>query len=219
MTWPLNAGPVAAGPASNFSMNSKWIARNETVVRLYREYFGYALPSHKQYWTLAGKQVSSRCRLKPESELRQMLSTRLISEGQFHGVDLDPAFIRSNQRGAPKAHWYPGYFYDVLVAQYYAGVLNPGLVFFDSMRMPRAGSEELSSLLAFLSKFNSLILVANFVLHRRFRQRSSEEELFANLVLHPQFIFALGQGWKLDKRAYRYYGSGALMSTVSFVKQ
>jgi hypothetical protein len=137
---------------------------------------------------------------------------------QFYAYDLKADCISADKRVAPTGNWLNEDMYSGMVRRHAKGKLNPGIVFFDSMKMPRRGAPEMAKIMAWLSKFENLALVANFILHRRFHTPVKPDTIFSELSQSDQYVYALERGWKTDGRAYEYQGNHASMATIVYVK-
>jgi len=192
------------------------------VIDAYRRYTGLrAIPDHRHYVTLAGLQAfdNDHDELSTHSEYAQVTSAGLVPlpKRQYIGFDTNADFIAINRRVAPQATWLCEDIYDGLVRLCADGKVNPSIVFYDSMRLPHIGAIEASKLLVFLSKFQSVLFVANFIIHRQFMPAPlSNEEVFCAFTRLPSYALAIRRGWTTDRRVYRYKGSHASMATVVF---
>jgi hypothetical protein len=197
-------------------------ARAETLYRPYRERFGWPLAPDRQYITLPAVCANSTGILAT-SELGQTLSTGFATQDQFHGVDTDAGVVDSNRLFAPQAHWHCADLYEFILLTKREGWLNPGLVNYDSLLMPKKGVRYAADLLLALAAFKNIMLTCNFVLHSRTRVTTVSQTLKMLYAL-PQFAKALQAGWKFhrDAQSYEYLGTGVngtAMCSLVFYKR
>lgn len=110
-------------------------AREECLIRFFREQTGsISIPPSKQFWSLCNKQSKRK-----NSEINQLISSGLITIGQYYGVDRDVRNIRNNKKNHPEANWFYGEWDSIIRKQ--QKIFNPAIVFLDSTSM--AGTDSL----------------------------------------------------------------------------
>lgn len=183
-------------------------ARSETLYRPYRQRFGWPMAKAKQYITLSAL-CTDAAGILASSELGQALALGFIVPSQFHGVDTDRQTIACNRLSAPEANWHNDDLYEFIVRARKGGWLNPGLVNYDSLLMPKKGVSYAADLMVALSPFSEVIFTCNFILHSRTCVTTARK---AVQMLHalPNFSKAVSAGWRPHKgsQAYRYNGTG-----------
>ena len=133
------------------------LAAREKNASIYRRLTGrYAIPSDRQYWTLAHYQSKSST-----SEISQMVSLGLIDKKQFHGVDRDSTIIKQNRVWHPEAHWYAGEWTEIIQRLDF----KPALIYLDT------------------TSFADRRAAVREVVTTMLRCRQPETVLFANLML------------------------------------
>lgn len=183
-------------------------ARVETLFKSYHERFGWPLAAGKQYITLPSV-CADESGILDTSELGQALALKFIDPSQFHGVDLDAEVVAVNKRCAPKCAWHNEDFYEFVVRAKREGWLNPGLVNYDSLVMPKKGVRYAADLLVALADFNGLLFTCNFILHSRTCVTTASAAVKALYEL-PQFSKAISAGWRIHRstQVYTYTGTG-----------
>ena len=206
-----------------YASNKKKTARVETIINPYREIFGYSLPEDKQYWTMCATHYNENNSLLEGSELHQLLESGLISEKQFHGVDIESDIIEKNRQAIPTAKWFCQNFHRKMVQARNNGEFNPGIVNCDHIVMPKRGTIILAQLLSFLSHFDNVMLIGNLVLKAR-THYSSINEMLDLLCQQPNFQKAWNtREWNIyNNEAYQYNGAGkntTVMGSIVFYKK
>lgn len=183
-------------------------ARAETLYKPYHERFGWPLAKDRQYITLPAT-CADEAGILASSELGQALSTQFATQSQFHGVDLDAEVVATNKRCAPESNWHNEDFYEFIVRAKREGWLNPGLVNYDSLVMPKKGVRYAADLLLALAPFDSVLFTCNFILHSRTCVTTASAAVSALYAL-PQFEKATKAGWRLHRstQTYVYTGTG-----------
>lgn len=183
-------------------------ARAETLYRPYRERFGWPLAKDRHYLTLPAL-CADASGVLPTSELDQALALGFVEPGQFHGVDTNAAVVASNRQGAPECHWHNEDLYEFVVRAKREGWLNPGLVNYDSLLMPKKGVRYAADLMLVLASYRSVLFTCNFILHSRISVTTASEAVKALYAL-PQFEKAVKSGWRQHRRTktYVYAGTG-----------
>ena len=109
-------------------------ARFDTIINTYRELFHDKLPEEKQYWTLAGPCFDENGKLGTCSEIHQLISSGLITESQYHGIDNGIEIIEKNRIAAPNSNFYHGDFISQLqIAS--RNNFNPGIIHADYTKL------------------------------------------------------------------------------------
>lgn len=102
----------------------KVMARAENI-RLYRAITGRnSIPRDRGYWTLCNTQPREE-----GSEIVQMVSSGMIFNNQFFGVDNSAELIAQNRLWHPKATWIAGEWVSVISKH---PDFNPGMVYLDT---------------------------------------------------------------------------------------
>lgn len=195
-------------------------ARYETIVKMYRKYFSQSLPKGSQYWTIGGQCADTNGQIIEGCELYHLLSERIITADQFHSVEVNEDIYNINSK-IKDVRWYHKDFYQAMVESDNVDNFNPAVINFDSLFMPKNGTQYLGKLLNFLTKIKiaNVMVVANFILQSRYFLSSIEKaiELLSGV---PSICYALENGWKLHEESYTYNcGTRTVMGTIIFVNR
>jgi len=134
---------------SRYSTEAKINSRKETIINPLQELlidFNGKLPRTLQYWTM-----SSYCS-GYDSEFNQLINSGLITEEQFHGVDIDPDVVNSNKKLGTKANFYNNDFYQAMVDARAEGNFNPGIINADTIYKGKKAAELTGKILYLLSR-------------------------------------------------------------------
>lgn len=201
--------------------SKKYRAREETIIEPYRKYFGYSLPTEKQYWTMCGDCSNDQGTLREGSEPDQLLKSGLIQPQQFHGVEINDAFYSHNKQITnPPLNWYHNDFYQTMVESINRNQFNPGIINADLILMPEKGIPYFSRIMYLLThNATSVMLVGNLIL----RNRGMEvhwNNIVSRLEKNSLFQVSVNTGkWKFDDKVYVYNGSGqnkTVLGTIIF---
>jgi hypothetical protein len=197
--------------------NKKFISRSETIISIYRKFFGNSIPKDKQYWSICGQQNKD-----DKSEISQMINDKLIEEKQFYGVDIDKGIIEFNKKEYPNANWYCNDFYRQLTL---VKDLNPAIVNCDFISYPDRAIQYYSDVLNLLSEHKDLIVIGNMVTsHQRFSYRDRDIDFIMEKLnkCHAFQCAIYKADWKLYPEYYTYKGadekSRTTMSTIVLYK-
>lgn len=199
-------------------------ARQDTIINIYRELFHNSLPKDKQYWTMCSMQTDDKANFQEGSELGQMLSSGLLKEEQFYGVDIVEPYIINNRKAKPNAHWFCKDFLTQMKIAHKEGWYNPAIIFADLLHMKSRASLVASEILLFLESRNikDVMLVTNIMLtnpHARIQIKESEAIEEANSIVGEfyqwkEFRMAWREGvWKDYPEYYLYKGTGTRSAT------
>lgn len=198
------------GYKKSASCPNKAQARLDTIINYYKKLFGREnIPAEKQYWSLAGPCYSSKGRLGEFSELNQMVSSGLITQDQYRGVDRDLEIIMNNRIAAPDATFIHGDFLETLKT--YLN-FNPAIIYADFISMSGGAIRDTAEVLAAVnySKATDVLVVANLMLNNPYRNiRESGNKVFNSFLKNPRFMYCYERGWQLDDTRYEYNGTGA----------
>jgi hypothetical protein len=120
---------IGVGCKHNYSVEAKAKARQDKIIDLWRMITGKT-SIDRQYWCLCAQQDTSEY-----SEIVQLVSSGLLSENQFVGIDIDQAKITVNRKLFPQAKWYCGSWLTVIKEQKVLGNFNPSIVYLDSINL------------------------------------------------------------------------------------
>ena len=210
-----------------------WKGKKKTDARkyfidYYRKYFNVnRIPESAQYWTISGQCTTKTGNKNHESEIGQILKEKLISEKQFHGVDIDKEIVASNQNAFPNANWFCGDFYRTLYEASGNENFSPAIVNADTLYMPENAANYAVSLMSTLSYCpNEVMLVVNMILKYQNIKRKNYDveyfrEQFNNVRVAPTVLSRAS--WILPHECYSYNGTGddsrTRMGTVIFIKE
>ena len=203
----------------NWSNGKKVSARYETIISQYQSIFSKHTPVNKQYWTVCGDCADTNGNLVKGSEPDQMISSKLITPSQFHGVEIDVSRHNRNKNISNfDAQWYNGDLYQTMIE---CKEFNPSIINFDSLLMPELGAKYFSKIMYMINalKIKNAMLVWNCIL-KSYCHSSKITDMIGCLEKTPQFQKAYDGRWNFDGKAYVYYGSGeherSVMGSVIF---
>ena len=198
----------------NWSCPKKKTARQETIINQYREHYGYSLPVDAQYWSMSGQCGTPDGSPITGCELDQLVSSNLIIENQFHGVEIQQDIFEVNQKAYPNANWYNEDFLDSMIN---ADNFNPGIINADLIQTPETGSLYISKCMDFISQFNlDIMFIANFIIQMRHYDLKDGDYVICSLNQQPLFQNAMNNGnWIFDNKFYKYNGTGSEKSKIS----
>lgn len=218
-------------PNSLYIHNAKWDnpkkvqSRQETIIQSCQQYIGPSLPENKQYWTLAGAYSSDDHEMESSHlEMNQLIKAGIITEDQYHGVDISGEIIEKNRELYPNAHWHHGDFLETMKEFASTGEFNPGFINNDMVMQKYFGVKYLRNLMKFIDNniHQSLVLTANFCLNNPYRKSydiDEGQEIFE--ALKKWYCFP--SHWLVKPRYYLYNGSGTRsntwLGTFVFVKE
>ena len=198
----------------NWSCPKKTTARQETIINQYREHYGYSLPVDAQYWSMSGQCGTSDGSPMTGCELNQLISSDIITEKQFYGVEIQRDIFEVNQKAYPNANWYNE---DFLNAMINADNFNPAIVNADLIQTPETGSLYISKCMDFLSQFSlNIMFIANFIIQMRHYDLKNGDYVIRSVNQQPLFQNAMNNGnWIFDNKFYKYNGTGSEKSKIS----
>lgn len=194
----------------------KHSARQVTIIDVYKKLYGKSIPQNKQYWSMCALCADENGIIE-DSELDQLVESKLINPNQFNGVDFNKEIYEKNKLYT-KSKWYNCDFLTAMKEAQKLGKFNPCIVNADLINMPNKAAIHAGRILNFLYENNHIqtILVLNTVIkcHNRF---SSVEELSKNLCKESNFRFVWNtKKWKLlENSAYLYNGTQSKKKTFS----
>lgn len=202
----------------NWSLETKQLARQRTIIDPYREHFGYSIPSDLEYWSMAGQCATDDGEPLPGCEFDQVVEAGLVTPEQFHGVEQFPRIHRLNQRAYPEANWHRGDFYQVLHRN--ARAYRPAIVNADLIETAISGADYIGRIMDLLSLVAcDVMLVANFVV----KYRGGYVEPLDYLQSSWNFTATMASGLWTPVLDYEYGGrdgtSKTVMGSLVFVKQ
>lgn len=201
----------------------KITARDETIIKIYRQLFGSKLPKSKQYWTICGQCTDNEGNFLNNCELDQLLKSGLIEPDQFHGVDNVKHIIDANKKAFPNTNWYNK---DFLIAlnEYPDEQFNPGIVNADLIYMPKNACEILSKVLFRCRNINNIVVIGNIVLeYQALKTRSSNMEEVIKFLDNNLFFDKCRSSWEMMDTYGEYDGTGrdsrSLMGSAIFYRK
>lgn len=210
----------------DWSCPKKQNARLETIISQYQTHFSSTLPASKQYWTFCGQCATSDGLPLHGCELWQLVESGLITEEQFHGVEINSEIHDLNIKAFPTINWYNDDFYRSMVKAKSKNNFNPAIINVDLPRTPDGGAAYISKILSFLDDVcDEVLVVANLILRMRYYSAKSGDYVIELLNKYPQFRYAFRNGnWSLLDQYYEYNGAGntgsrTYMGSFVFVKQ
>jgi hypothetical protein len=192
-----------------FLTASKASSRQATIISPYRESFGYALPSPKQYWTLCAC-CAAQGQLIQSSELSQILDSELIKPHQFCGVDYDADAIASNKQ-LGFGNFYHNDFYRAMAAHH---DFNPGVVNMDLLNTFETEKNNIKRVFHLLSPIKNVLFNINVLIESHYVAMRQPEAIVKWLAQE------LTRGWSNEVYVYAYKGTGArtTMFSIGLIK-
>lgn len=190
-------------------------ARNETIVRMWRDHFKTdAISPDKQYWTMCGGYFDKDGQPQ-KGELFQLQEAGLITLDQFYGVDQSDVVIAKNKKLYPKIRWLHGDFLLQMKQAAIAKTFNPAIINYDGVHGKKIGAHELKSILVFLDNNvkGELMLIANFALKLPYPRapKSTGPEVIGYLL---EQVYAKKPHWKVHDEFFNYHGTGKRSKTT-----
>lgn len=217
-----------------YSCKKKYQARFQTIIEMYRHYFGRKMPLNRQYWTMCGLNSDDNGNLQKQSELGQMLESGLIIPKQFCGVDINKETISLNKMADKNAHWFNKDFVSQMKIAKKEGWFTPSLINADLINLPQKGVQKIAEIMSFITDcdINNVLLVGNLMLtNPHAKIQISEIEAYRRakavpLLLSKQIAFKYAwnsRQWKNYPQCYVYKGTGrkshTYLATYIFVKK
>lgn len=198
----------------DWDVDKKIDYRNIAVIDKYRSITGnQRLPIEKQYWTMCGK-----CARKDETgnysiyencELDQVLSSGLIRDRQFHGVEIDTDIFQINRLAANQVNWHNGDFWRVIRDASSKPWFNPGIVHIDHIRLPKDTALFAGTVMEILSDkdIRDVLLIISCLV-KWGPVTSGTEDLVKYLKDTSSYQLSYPKGWEMHDEWYWYQGSG-----------
>jgi hypothetical protein len=199
-------------------------ARFDTIINTYRELFHDRLPEEKQYWTLAGPCFDEKGKLGSCSEIHQLISSGLITESQYHGIDNGIEIIEKNRIAAPSSNFYHGDFISQLqIAS--RNNFDPGIIHADYTKLKETSVVDTSNIVYLVenSNISDVMIVMNFPWNNpyngAFKGTINPEEVIELLKNNQRFNASWNDSWKIYPKCYTYNGTGERSKTtmVTFI--
>ena len=208
----------------NFShCPKKYQARTDTVIDMYRRYFGQSLPSDKQYWTMCSVNNNGN-NIIAHSELGQILDSKLIGLHQYYGVDIESDIIEGNRKAEPNTNWICGDFLDTMKCYYKNNNFNPAIINADFISMSKKAAVITSQIMSFIEEIDikNVLLIANVMLtnpHARggqfLKSPLNFEKMISEMESQKAFEFAWSNRfWDMHDKVYCYSGTGSQSRTI-----
>lgn len=207
----------------DWSCPHKQEARRVTIIQPYRELFGNKLPPDKQYWTLCGEMAKDNSVLEG-CELSQMVKEGLISPNQFHGVEGNTQIHQSNIQALKPpfntANLYNGEFSNILDTALGSGILNPGIVYLDTIQEPKNALVLLATTLDILNQLDGPVLLTwNFIKEHRSRGREYTWEQVESISKKNTLYQSAIHNWNQFGQCtvFQYNGTGRSSTTMGSI--
>lgn len=198
--------------------------REHLTIVPYRDIFGVnALPPDLQYWSLCGQCTDSSGNIHPTSEIMQLVRSGMITENQYHGVDIDPEIIAHNKSAYPEGNWYCGELSNVLCT---VNGFRPAVINIDSTSNPSKTFLLLADVLTMLheEQRNNVMVSANTIVEfSRFNHNSYDVDQLANIFMNVPGIKSMRNhfDWQVYKNSVSVYEStvSTTMATIIFYRK
>lgn len=200
-----------------FTFIDKLKSREQTLISVYRDNFGYSLPLDKQYWTLCGPCASQGVVLSG-CEFDHVVQDKLIKPDQFYGVDHDESIINENKK-LNSGNFIHGDFYSVLSSQ---TDFNPGIVNLDCLRTFETEKKEIKKVFALLQPYGNLLFNINILVSSHWVDHRDPNEMLAFIAQDDDVSYYMkSNNWKYDINCYKYKGIGhnTTMASIGLLKK
>ena len=187
-------------------------ARIETVIAPAFEMFPDGIPKDKQYWTLCAEQIDDE-----GSEMTQLVSSGLISQEQYYGIDSSKTLIEGNQKRFPRATWIHGDFYWCMSS---FAKFNPAVIYLDTTGGIQTEKQNIVNVLNLLitRDLHDVLVIVNVIMKHRAIQDTVKGimEVFENDVDILEVLN--NQSIKSEIGAMWYRNDGSEMFTMFFTR-
>jgi len=205
MTYPLHY--------PTWNCPKKMEAREQTIILPYRElYKRQSIPKDKQYWTMSGSYEDSNHN-PIKGEFHQVEEAGLISENQFHAIDIDSKIIEQNSSYYPNLNWHCGDFLETMKNYSIDSDFNSAIINCDNVRLPARGIRYLAGLLMFVEDNveDNVMVISNIMLSHPYQKSAiaSGQEMIDLL----SNVYHFANRWTAFPHCYKYHGSGKKSST------
>ena len=180
-------------------MWSKTKARSACVIAPYRHWSRQpCIPRGRQYWTLAG----SYDRVGPDSEIGQLVSCGVITEGQYHGCERDPRAFSATRcalrTAYPAASLYRADLALAMTSAYARGTLRPEIVHVDTTSEPKGVADLLERVLDVCNHVSGpTFLAVNAIARNPQRRKVYDGDEFMSVLGTRSVRLLLGAGaWR-----------------------
>jgi len=211
--------------SKDFSCPKKKLAREETIISPYREYFSYQLPAEKQYWTMCGQCATVSGVPIIDTEFNHIISSNLISQDQFFGIEINKDIHKVNTAAYPGIKFINGDFYSTLLEHSNNDNFNPGIINVDLLKTPQYGASTFGNIMHLISKsgINNVMLIGNFLLRVYYNKEQDGNEIASELKNNISYKISINtRNWKRRNQYYKYYGTGksntVLGSVIYYLK-
>lgn len=208
---------------SFYACPNKLRTRQETIISKYQSIFHKTLPPQKQYWTMCSMQTDPSGIFQEGSELGQLITSGLINESQFFGVDINSSYIENNKKAKPNSNWFCNDFYKEMYTHAANKTWNPGIIYLDLISLQDRAKNRLNEIIELINACDiiDVMLVLNFMANNP----HSREQINLNecIVKHTQFIEDLikdkyfmknwENSWNFEDKFYIYSGTGKKSNT------
>ena len=186
-------------------------AREQTIILPYQEFYGRkSIPKNKQYWTMSGS-YENKHGDPIEGEFHQLKKSGLITDNQFHAVDINEGTISKNEKHYPNLNWYCSDFLTAMEECSIDGNFSPEIVNCDNVRMMEKGTRYLVNVLMFLrDNSDKVMVISNLMLNSSYRKtviNTGQDMIDEILSIYDLDV------WNVFPYCYKYHGSGAKART------
>lgn len=199
-----------------FTFSDKIKSREQTLISVYRDNFGYSLPYGKQYWTLCGLCYSQGSILS-DCEFDHVVKDKLIEPRQFFGVDNNEHIINDNKK-LNSGNFINGDFYSILSSQ--VG-FNPGIVNFDCLRTFETEKKEIKKIFSLLQPYSNLLFNINVLIRSRWIEDRNSDEMVNFIAQDDDMSYYMqNNGWEHNISCYKYRGMSpsTIMASIGLIK-
>jgi hypothetical protein len=206
---------------NSHSCPRKYQARLDTIINVYKSLFHNSIPTHQQYYTLSGPITSDNKSIGKYSELQQLLSSNLITQNQYHGIDYNLDIINQNKLAAPNANFHHGDFFNTL--KHLSNTLpnfNPAIIHADFINCIKKTQNTIANILYLLNKSNSnnTLLTINLPYNNPYKSSKNitpnPHTIWNTLSNNQRFADAFLNNWQLIPHYYQYNGTGDNSNTI-----
>ena len=209
--WDCNHDPILT---MNWGLGEKKRARENTIIKPYRDKYGWVVPRGFQYWTLCGLCAEDK-KMVPGCELDHMVSAGIIEPEQFFGVEVKKSIYDRNKH-IKGPHWFHNDINQEIINYNVVGNFKPSIVNLDMTSYPNNCCQKFGAIMLTISRLkHPVMLVGNFVLKAWMHDRKDPNFIVDELNDKAQVKEALSiADWEYDQRCYEYRGASGRGTSV-----
>jgi hypothetical protein len=209
-----------------WSSENKILARKETIIQSYRMLFNnQKLPDNLQYWSMCGNLTDNNGNLNIDSEYSQLINSGLISEDQFHGVEILDEIYQKNKLILPNVNIYHSDFFQAMNFAALNNKFYPGIINADLISTAQYAAETIAKILELVSHIElPTMVIANIIIdlpYGKSENKTKNVNKFFNFLKEEGRFQRCNHKWNHLDKCYSYAGNSdkTNMSSYIFWKQ